>query len=37
MDKNGVPHREASSTAVYTPADIADRARAFTVFIECWG
>jgi S1-C subfamily serine protease len=36
MEKNGVAYHNAPSTAAYTPADVAERAKAFTVYVECW-
>jgi len=36
MDANGVDYELASPDATLTPAEIAERARGFTLLIECW-
>ncbi len=36
MDANGVHYEMASSDATLSPADITERAREFTLLIECW-
>ena len=36
LDAHGVPYATAPSTAKLDPAQIADRARGFTVLVECW-
>jgi S1-C subfamily serine protease len=36
MEKNGVAYHNATSTGSYAPADIAERAKTFTVYVQCW-
>ncbi len=36
LDANNIDYRDAPPGPALPPADIADRAKAFTVLIECW-
>ena len=36
LDRHNIPYQTAISDTEHRPADIGERARAFTVMVECW-